>query len=558
LELIGFTNWMRNFDETSFFKKTILVVNRFDKDLDFFKESFSSEPNSSGYMLQINQAQQNLLVKISTNSVLEKEVNLTISKNGKALKEFPITIPSKEPVVREISTENLGHGVYIFSLKNQHGSILAERARFVDKRPVANAHYSLKNSEFGAREKVALQIQLEDKEDTLDWVSVSVVQSALKKTKSVNYKLSFESPDLILQNGSSVANPSAGSGNHFIYFKETSHLTLNGRITDATTQNPVNGARIILNIPDTIVNLQYSNSNADGLFTFFLNSYYDDREIFLTPDPGTISGDVKIEIFDKFDFKIPFKPETFCLPTSYREAIIENQKIVEINKAFGISAQIESPENTIRAEPPRVFSNPIYSINTEEFIPLENLQEIALEIIGPWRIRRTRTGTSHSLVSNSTSNTIAGVPVLFIDGIITYDIEPLLPLNSRQIKTIELLNLEWKHGDMHFPGIVSIFTKNESFRELKLRPAPTRFFNTAHQFPARFVSPAHSNDDPLDGTPDLRPMLYWYSGQPTAEKGSYEFTWYTDDLPMDYLISIDGKTQNGNLIKIEIPLSHEK
>lgn len=668
LELIGFTNWMRNYDESCFFKKTILVVNRFDTELNVLKESLNiedqaelaffaegghliagmeqkllvttmpghilpnarinifseggdsiqifslnemgwatfdwmpsegqkyyasinendkrfylPEPEHSGHMLQISQVNSNLRVAMAANIPSEQKLNLVINRNGKVYREYPVTLSSTKPVSQEILATDLDQGLYVFRLMDGEGRILSARDWYIDKRTVNNARVSLNKSEFGAREKVELIIQLEDPEDAIDWVTVSVSPDAGRMPQRIHYPLFLTATDLIQGRGvfpnevlrylgnlgqedindllikplPPVGSPVSNLANPFRYYRETSHLTLTGRITEASSGYPSGGARIILNAPDTIVNLLYAYANEDGLFTFFLDSYYDDREIFLTPEPVSVTGEVRIEVFDKFDYKAPFSPEPFYLPDSYREAIIESQKIMEINKAFGIPTPSETTDIKNQAEPVRVFSQAVYSIDTDDFIPLDNLQEIAREIIGPWRIRRTRTGTTHTLISQTTSNAINGTPVLFIDGIFTANIEPLLPLSSRHINSIQILNLEWKHGDMHFPGIVAVFTKNEEFRNLELQPAPVRVFNTAHQFPSKLISPVYYKNFKQHSQPDLRQLLFWFSGELEINSNRAEFSWYTGDLPVDYTICLEGKTRKGKLLTFEIPLLYE-
>lgn len=668
-ELIGFTNWMRNYDESCFFKTTILVVNRFDNALDFLKvpplnsgqaglsfypeggqliagleqkllvstpashplpfaaiillsESgdtiqtaslnemgwttlklvpregqrvfalisgrderyYLPEPDPTGYMLKINPSGGHLGILIATNNFNEQKPSLVIYKNGQPYEELTATVSSNKSFSTEIPMVDLDQGIYGFRLIGQEGETLAEREWYIDKRKVNHARVALNQPAYGRRVEVKLDILLEDPEDEIEWVTVSAIPSAGRVPQRIDHHLFQIAVDLIQARGifpteavqylrslgredlnellirplPGRESPDETPVRSFRFSRETSHLTLTGKISDASTLIPVVNARIVLNAPDTIVNLLYTQSNEEGLFTFFLDNYYDDREIYLTPDPQTIPAKARIEVLNKFDFKTTFHPEPFYLPVSYRETIAECQEMLAITKAFETPAPLELMEETTRAEPVRVFSEPVYSIRTDEFIPLDNLQEIAREIIGPWKIRTNRSGTTHHLISQTTSLSIPGSPVLFIDGIITYDLEPLLPLNSRQIKKLQIHNLEWKHGELHFPGIVAIFTRNEEFRTLDLSPEPVRFFNIAHQFPARFVSPVYPGQGFQPGQPDLRPLLFWYSGKPSPGNGPMEFIWYTGDLLMDYQINIEGITRKGDLLNLEIPLPYER
>ena len=530
-------------------------------------------PLACGHTLSLSSEPDSIRVAIGSNTQTPASLVLKIFHYDKILEETTIQNGNFETLNLKFGRDAFEPGLILFRL-HENGSQVAERAWFIPENRQEDCLVNTRKENFGRREQVRLEITPRELEESLVWHTLSVVQAREEKGMKMNFRAFTEGMLLARETGMPPAEvfklwgylgpgelnerlmaplPAAANGEvrempKPVFLKETSLQTLTGRVTDRATGQPVAHARIILNAPDTLVNLQYSETNPGGLFSFFLTEYYAGKELWFTPDPETLAADVNIEIFDKFQFTSPFKPLLFAFQTMDREIIRENQEIIELNKVFGIEPIQPATLSQAPAWPPLVFSEPLFSITLDEYIPLDNLGEIARELIPPWKIRTSREGLTHSLISNRTGISIPGTPALFIDGIITFSLQPLLELGSDQLKEIQVFNLHWKYGDMTFPGIVALFSRNLEYQRLAVNPEPLVFYNRPHFSPGLFRAPAYDpTEQPSERVPDLRQVLYWHSDTSTFP-GLLVKEFYTGDILDTFIITLQGETRSGRYV----------
>jgi hypothetical protein len=155
------------------------------------------------------------------------------------------------------------------------------------------------------------------------------------------------------------------------------------------------------------------------------------------------------------------------------------------------------------------------------------------------------------LVGANDRKQLSGTPVLFIDGVIAFEIRPLLNLGSKEIREIQVQNLEWMHGEMSFAGIVALFTHEASWKNLRLNPAPKVVFNEAYRNPGRFIAPTYQQGNTQKQLPDLRNLLYWNPEVSIDRTGKSNINFFTGDLSGNYVIKIQGIDKSGKAIIVE-------
>jgi len=69
---------------------------------------------------------------------------------------------------------------------------------------------------------------------------------------------------------------------NYTYLPETKGSILKGEVIDATSQQKIKNAVVLLSRIDTVPNLKYAITDSEGKFRLFLNNYYDGQELFLT------------------------------------------------------------------------------------------------------------------------------------------------------------------------------------------------------------------------------------------------------------------------------------
>lgn len=391
----------------------------------------------------------------------------------------------------------------------------------------------------GRRERVDVDLMAEDMEAAWTHLSVSVSQvetlapdpSAMAMNDAAAALLWFSLPQ----------RPS--------YFMESQEWILSGNITEAGTGKAIEGARVILNTPDSTTTLMYAGSGPHGAFHFSLPAAYNDRALYLSVDPSSTAVATAISLWDKYALTRPFDPDLFVSLTEKRPSINRSQDIVRARIAYETAEASRQPASGARSLPVHpLYSHAVQVVYPREYTPFDDLQEIAREIIPFWRIRRSGDTYSSTLICAETRIALPGSPVYFIDGIILYDINSLIYLDSELIDKIEVHNLQWVFGEMSFNGMVSIFTTTGEYQRI-VPDLPV--FTVSHAFDEQRhdrTFPSYENQETNPERPDLRQLLYWDPDMPVSAGGSAAFSFYTGDLPGRYLIRVEGVTQQGQVV----------
>ncbi|MBW6498224.1 MAG: hypothetical protein K0B09_07555 [Bacteroidales bacterium] len=541
-------------------------------------------PPASNEGLTIFVSSNDELLRIEINPDLENVTsgNLVARKNGQIIKEVPFQLVPGEAIVESMKLNELPQG--LISLEIIEGRNHVSASRYWYNFTSYPAIDILMNETFSRRERIKMELSLSG-QPQIGGLNLSVVQSEAISPVSISlrsWQTALNLAEALKMNPALGISVFGGLNQKEInqrllgisgendfnfdegpernaFFMETTHLIVSGKVTKSATTEPVKDVRIILNTPDTIVNLLYTRTNAAGEFQFLLDGYYNNRELVFTPDPQTYSGSVNIEVFDKFVFEKPFQKTFFPGLAQKRDFIKKTQEVVGVNKAFEISYTgpgLTPPRLYYHA--PRLYAAPVRTLRTADYAPLDDLQEIARELILAWRIRQSGSRFNHVLIGAHDRKQLSGTPALFVDGIITYDLRPLLGLNSKTINEIQVQNLEWMHGEMSFPGIIAVFTKNKTWQDLKLSPWPKVVFHEAPRTTGRFISPNYESETSKDKTPDLRPMLFWNPDLHTNRAGKASLEFFSGDLSGDYIIRVEGIDQNKKAFDIQktITINH--
>ncbi len=511
-QLVALTSWMRNLGEQTYAYRDILVVNRFDQDLE---KLFMSRPEQQGQQGQQDQSDQP-------------------GQPGQTVQSEQPGLPDQREDQRadQRADQREDHG-------REHATALISM----------NDHYS-------RRELVELDVSSADAADPLVAMQIVVTRrEALHRPETDSLQPDSDAFRAGRNHSRTGENHSrAGLTTHapedFVFYRETTLQMISGRALHTWTGEGLPGVRVLLNTPDTLLTMLYCQTDAHGYFVFHLDAYYHDRELFLIADPATTNLPVTIEVHDKFELASPYTERPFTGILGKADYIAELQEMVRINKIFEIPTHFESLEEKMKGIPPLVYGEPASTFFPRLYQPLDNLREISREITGPWRIRTGGRRLSHYMVGVTTRSILPGEPVMFVDGIMTTDLAALLPLGSATISRIEIHNKDWYYGDVNLPGIVAIFTENREYMDFDLSPEPNIHLNQAPRLGGQHYAPEHTERNGRQtepAKPDLRQTLYW---NPQVRPGE-AIRWYTGDVRGEYVVRIHGRTAAGRWVSAQ-------
>jgi hypothetical protein len=333
-----------------------------------------------------------------------------------------------------------------------------------------------------------------------------------------------------------------------LYLKEVDGIYLSGSILDGISGKAIEGARLFLSTPDSLVNLKYTHSNALGRFHFHLPHIFQGRKVFVIPDTSTFIGDPKVILENKIELKRPFQPKIVKITDELIDYLKYSQSIVRIQKSYNLKYFSFEPLNMVANQGlPRVFSDPKFRIKLSEYESLNDFQEISRELIPYIRVRRRGNDYSVRMLNGQSSYTFfSSSPAIFLNGVPIGSIDKIKGYGSKELERIEIVNLPWRYGELLFSGILTVFLKPD----IPIEPHLPSFTAIHHldllADHAVYKPQFNSNEEvTISAKPDFRQVLYWNPCSKANSNEPFEDVLYTGHLYGEYIVVVTGITDEG-------------
>ena len=276
--------------------------------------------------------------------------------------------------------------------------------------------------------------------------------------------------------------------------------------------------------------------------------------------------------FEHFEF--PDGTE-FLLQSRGSEIFVDEEEFPAVNNFF-----IPTRTNNVsffdneQIEEVRRFmpDDGIWSLELEEFVVTErqvvqrfNIREVSQErldqIWGGRLINLGRlllyTGAAHSVadfdregrVYRDVPTTMHGVPlVIYLDGVhIPFLFSGEVAVTMGNVVSIEVReNYITRHRFM--PTTIALITTSSSFGRFVHQ---ARLFPLGYQITQEFFSPAYTTpEQKANERVDLRATVFWNPSVTTEEDGRAEIHFYTSDNTGNYVVIIEGVTDDGGIVHL--------
>lgn len=136
-------------------------------------------------------------------------------------------------------------------------------------------------------------------------------------------------------------------------------------------------------------------------------------------------------------------------------------------------------------------------------------------------------------------------PLLLLDGIPIRDVNTIADMGSRDIERVDFLLAERFFGDLRFPGVVAIYSKDNDRSNLRednsLLIEEIQGLQPAITLHRRMHANAH--------LPDTRQTLLWEPGLAPAAQIPFSFT--TSEIKGTFRVLVSGRKKSGEPIEYE-------
>ena len=388
--------------------------------------------------------------------------------------------------------------------------------------------------EYGPREKVTVNLgKLNSKTTLAISVSEEISKNQDKTIKETFLRLSDDSFKT-----QSINN----------YLPESRGKILRGMVQDEVSGKNIPNAVILLSCMDSIPNLQYAITNANGIFQLLLDDYYNAKELFLTIKDIPVGQHWKIRLDDDFAMPDRWNPTIVSTRNNSKAFFTKSQQIAYINKTY----QLNNDENGEPAKEkasicPRFYYNPGKTTVLSDFVQLNDFPEIVVELFPTIRVIKNK--ELYKVLLMNDTKYVYSEPVIFLDGVFVDDVSKIIGLGSEKIKKIDVLAAERVFGDLVFNGVIAITSKSNEILRTKPAPQSVWIINEKRQSGNSFVS---IRPDLLQSstTPFFKQLLYWNPEMKLDENGAKSFEFFTSDNTGDFIIKAEGISEDGTPISV--------
>jgi hypothetical protein len=418
----------------------------------------------------------------------------------------------------------------------------------VNKTGDENLVIDIEKKIFNQREKISFAIESSNiPQNDVAYLSVSISEiiPLIQRSPSISEYFGFS--DYVTDSGESDQD-------NCRYCPEINGPVLQGRVSPATRydnqDDSVTGSNItkyftvLLSTPDSIVNMQYTQTDSLGSFSFQLNRFYDGKELFIRLKE---KQDANISIDNKFNLIKPFTPsDAFNAPgiktwLNRSRNIVQVQKLYDEHEAITVRKEFP-PAKTI----PRVYYKKYAVIFPSDFLVLNDFVEISREIVPYLKLRRNHNKYVAAYPNLLGQAQMDDEPALFLDGVPIDDINQIISFGSSQIIRIESLPVIRFYGEMSMTGILSVFSKDMLINTIQFQTPTIRYQMLSSQY---YTKPEPFK--PVDNSehiPDLRQLLLWEPEIILKKDEKKQIECYASDLTGKYRIDIEGITSGGETV----------
>jgi hypothetical protein len=324
------------------------------------------------------------------------------------------------------------------------------------------------------------------------------------------------------------------------YLPEKKGMILQGKLIDENRKASP-GTIVFLSAVDTTANLQYTTTDQNGIFHFFLNPYYFGRTLSIKSEKD-FSG--SIESDDKFINEKPVWQAGLNITGNLAKYLQNSQKYQTIHHSYPVEYVKENTNPSIGAGyRPSVYEKQPEIVYPSDFVYLPDFMEISREIL-PFMKTRFKNREYVAYVLDLDQNIFSDV-FIFVDGVLIEDVNQIMYFDSKIIKKTETLPNSRHLGELHIPNVLSINTANYEIHSLHWKK-PVKELQSDSIMRLAYYSP------PLPGSvqvnvPDFRQLLFWEPQLSGVKATTLNFETFTSDCTGEFEIVLTYRDINGKM-----------
>jgi hypothetical protein len=327
---------------------------------------------------------------------------------------------------------------------------------------------------------------------------------------------------------------------------ENKGILISGKVIDKESQLPVSNATVFLSVPDSIPGFQYDFTKSDGSFNFLLMDISGTVPMVIQAIKKEGENEhLKLVLDDKFNLNMPdLQPEILKSDNDLSEQLASTIESFTFQKIFTdeVLANRRWPHNYKTNL--LFYGEPTYVVIPDQFYNLRSFAEISKELLTEVKFREKNGKLFLNLIDRETSLSFEEQAFVLVDGIPVQDLNVLSDMGTTRIGWIHTVLESRFYGDLFFPGVLAIYTKDSDLKWLKESDRMIKLEYEALQIKEPEVQP-----EIVRKIPDMRPLLFWETDVQPNSTMQFDFT--GSDNKGTFKVRVIGKKKNGELVESE-------
>jgi hypothetical protein len=391
--------------------------------------------------------------------------------------------------------------------------------------------------------KELAQVELYMDTETTQSVSADVSLSVYTESPFEDVLLQHDIISSLSLNGRMEA-ASGKTPTSCLYRMEDKGFMLAGTAKRRIDNTPLASVDVLLSVVDSVApRILYARTDSTGKFIFFLGSSFDNKNLIV--EPGTHQKNK--EFYLELDKKTITAGQPDVIPYEMQDdkaAYLNTLKNIRLINAIyteqPASRGLEEANAGIN-----YFGPPDVLIYPEDYAIMVNFKDMADNILPVVKFSQRNSVFTLQLLNSGTGLWEESNMVL-LNGVPFTDLAYISTLGTKDIKRIEIITTNFLLGNLSFPGLMSIYTRDHSIPETYLRNNAVVYQNT--------VIPVGVSDETVienrkadegEHYPDFRNSLCWKPDLVLTGKLPLVVAFPVSRLTGAYIVKVQGITSAG-------------
>jgi hypothetical protein len=541
-------------------------------------EQLMPNASSNGYQLHIEETlNDSVSIKVNSNIQNGSSVYLIIHCRGIIKKAIQISL-SKGLMDINVPTIDMGEGINTFTLFDAAKNPVAERLLFHYPK-MEDGKISIEVNKTNKRQKVNLTLSSTanspydasisvykiDELQTIDQFNIQnyILLSAdlVGQIENPYSYFDIQQPNrfkamdnLMLTQGwrrFSMQDVRDSKNKTFSYLPELGGTIIKGKIINKETQGPSKETTAYISVPSKNTIFKPAISDLKGDIKFEFQDFSNNGQIIFQFDSTN-------KIKNKIDIDNPFMGKKLMLAkyppiniTSIPKNSMSSQyKNLQIKNYF--TPQFATQFDINQQDTTAFYYTPDRTYFLDNYARFNTLEEVIREFVTPVSLVKEKDKFQFYVYDEAYKRFFNQNPLVLLDGVVIKDIDKFLEYDPLKIRKLEIVSRIYYYGNSSFNGVINFITYTGKLDAFELDPNAIVLDYKGLQSKRVFNAPVYETGMQQESRlPDFRELLYWNPNMIIHKKNSVSF--YTSDVPGNYIISVQGVNKEGTLFNQSIP-----